>query len=367
MSDGRPEVETLRDTEDDSTRARGVSSGHFEFPFIEGSEDYPEYASYVADHHICELMMGRHNWRAFGMRAERVSEPIDQNVFLLYEDDLSMGVRHNFQALRGGGGGGPIGAAVSRGLQGIGTAASAIHGGLSGFGGEGAAGSDLMLAPLRLLDAHYYKSSDSWSFNVKFTFRHGQNGLWDAKREVFDPLIALMVMCTAVDAGEDQEIAGWPVFEAPGPSQYGLIGSIASELITGGGGEDELEEDDRGFIEKFKEALRGVSGGREVGRTISDSAKAVTLIFGLNFKESLDAFGSKLEDDADDMNFRNVFYFDPCYIEGITISFSSQKDLSGYPIQGTVDLDIKTMLPALGNDISRLNTDWEDRLGTEGD
>jgi len=359
MSDGRPEVETLRGDE-------RLPKGHFEYPFIEGSREYPEYASYVADHHICEIMMGRHNWRAFGMRAERVNEPIDQNVFLLYEDDLSLGVRHNFQSLRGGGGGGPIASAVGSIAQGVGQIASAAHGGLAGAAGEGIAGSDLMLAPLRLLDAHYYKGSDAWAFNVKFTFRHGQNGLWDAKREVFDPLIALLVMCTAVDAGgEDGDVMGWPVFEAPGPSQYGLIGSVASELLTGGGGEDEADEDDRGFIEKFKEALRGV-GGAEVSRTISDSAKAVTLIFGLNFKESLDSFGRELGDDADDMNFRNVFYFDPCYIEGITVSFSNQKDLSGYPIQGTVDLDIRTMLPALGNDISKLNADWEDRLGTEG-
>ncbi|MCA1800451.1 MAG: hypothetical protein LC687_04150 [Actinobacteria bacterium] len=331
---------------------------HFEQPFLAGAESYDEYASYVADHHICEIMMGERNWREFGSRATRIGENIDPSVFLLLEDNLQLGVTHTWNKLNGGGGGSKIGRVIQAAYQGV-----------QGALGEGSVGSDLMLSPLRVLSASYFESSSEWNFPLKFTFRMGQYGLWDAEKEVWNPLFALLVMSTIINAGKDT-IGGWPAYETPGPTQYGLIGSLASEALTGmfrnddGGGDEESEERGKRTISDILTELKD-SGTQEAGSFIAQASKAVTLIFGINFteigsgEEGGKGLGYERASHTREMNYRNILYFDPCYIESVSVSFGKEKDMKGFPIEGTIDLSIKTVLSAMGNDLTGINTKWK--------
>ncbi len=334
---------------------------HFEQPFLRGEESkYAEYASYVADHHIVEIMMGGNNWREYGLRAARIGREIHPSVFLLLEDNLQLGVTHEWNRIGGGGGGGPITRAIS-------TVARGVAEGLPAAMGDDTSG-DLMLSPLRLLRATYYSSSNEWTFPLKFTFRMGQYGLWDAETEVWDPLIALLVMCTTINRGD--QTLGWPAYETPGPTQFGLLGSLASEALSGAW--DAAMEGDP------MEGLRTFFGSMtdDAGTVISNASKAVSLIFGINFPEMGqsgqgdpnpdDRSGTRsglgfVKEDPKEMNYRNLLYFDPCYIESVSVSFGKEKDMKGFPIEGTIDLSVKSVLPAMGNDITGINSKWQRR------
>jgi len=345
-----------------------VPQNHFEYPFVEGDQDYPHYASYLSDHYICELMMGAHNWRDFGSRALRINENIADDVFLLLEDGLSLNLKHNFDALRGN----QLAGGHLRGLDMIAGGAEAIANILTTRAGgawdEGIEGSDLMLSPTRILNAAYYKESDAWAFPVTFRFRMGQFGLWDAQQEVWNPLIALLTMCApvALDARANfGDAVGVPLFEAPGPSQYGLIGALGSTVLSG------ITDSEGGNIwERTTEAFTR-TGGTDANRTIASQSKNVTFIIGLNFQEiqSDDAgnrpMGGTMGEDIRMMNFRNILYFDPCYIDNVTVSLGQRKDLRGYPTEGSIELNIRTVMPALANDITAINKNWG--AGTGGD
>lgn len=329
---------------------------HYEADITRSNAQYADQIQYVSDHSICELFIRGRNWRTFAERALRVGEPIDNRVMLIKEDNLQFSVQHNFEVLRSTGGLTSGFVKLAEGAQGL---AGGIAAGVAGIRGE----TDLMVAPMRLFDARFYKGSEPLDLSSSFTFRMGQAGIWDAKKEVFDPLIALLIMFTAIDEQRTLSLTGrddggnlsLPVHTTPGASKYGLIGGMGSEVLSG------LEDTEgENLSENITDFLRTFTSDAE--ETLEDGTSgAVTFVVGMGFHESTNEdFQNHQQEEGgsditrDSMNNRNVFYFDPCFVESITVDMSSEKDMRGYPIEGSIQLSIKTMFPVLGNDFSQL-------------
>lgn len=310
-------------------------TSHFEHGLVakDGAE-YSEYAHFVSDHHICEIFVGDYNWRDYGKRAARSNDSegnpqsVRNEVCLVLEKAFNLGVQHKFKPLRSAGARMQIAAAVGD------KAVSVVGGGAAAIDAVATGRTDLQLNPLRILNAQFYEESGSWDIPLDFTFRFGQAGLWDAKEEVFDPLIALLMMCTAVTSSEGHTLQ----YQTPGATLGGLLGGLGRNFVG-----DVYQ--DFGL-----DTLLAAITQEGTDRMLGNLNRTASVMIGVTYAES-----SNDKKPEDRMLSRNTFHFDVCYIEGIRVSFSEKKDLRGYPVQGNVSLTVKSMMPALGNNISNIN------------
>lgn len=146
------------------------------------------------------------------------------------------------------------------------------------------------------------KSMPAWNqelknvkFSYTFNFRMGQYGLWNAKKEVFLPIINLIAPVLP------RKISAF-FSEGPIPGKVALLSdSIIGALRAG-------------FDERGGEAL------------------AVNLI-------------GAVKKFTYNISFGNTVKFENCLINGAKPSFSSDTDEEGYPVAGSVELNFTTIAP----------------------
>jgi hypothetical protein len=355
-------------------------SSHFEAPLVSGESRYKglgQYTQYLGDHHICELYMGTSakngpgikNWREYAGRMGRFNEAgggggsVLNEVFLIYEDDFTLGMKHSYRRM------GDTALFQGLGKEGkIGQIANILGQGLATYKADGSSGikipttSDVMLTPSRFLETQFYEATGPWTFNTTFTFRFGQYGLWDCYEEVFKPAMALLAMgAPSLLSGN---LLGNALMEAPGPTQYGLVMSMGQGILRALVDEEE-GKDVKGFVKSILENFDTL--GDKLAAELSEREKAteflksLTVAIGQTYEETKIEAGSSLGSTANKT--RNLFVFRPCILKGVTASFSKYKDMSGYPIKATVALEIETQLPAVAQNLSSINTksEWDKR------
>ena len=307
---------------------------HFEHNLVKGGTARSQYSSYLADHHICEIYVGERNWREFGQRYSRIGGSVDSSIFLPYENDLVLSISNQFNTLSEGLSKIPVVGKVLSSLQkagGIASGAVGVQQGLSG------AGSDLMLEPARMMQASFYKETSTLKFSPEFNFRFGQYGLFDAKKEVFDPALTLYLMCLPIRINDK----GFPMLETPGTSLGGLLSTIPGAVMQAG--EDFLNEESGGRIEAFLNRMQNLEETGNLGKTVS-------FIIGPTIAE-MNTF-SNAKPNLKSLNTRNVFSFDACTIRNAQLQLGKDKDMQGYPTSASVTLTMETMMPASANDIT---------------
>ena len=345
---------------------QSVFPNHFENALISGDREYTgpgQYSQYLGDHHICELYLGSpagggiHNWRDYAGRLLRFTSSVHNDVFLIYEEDLTLGLHHSykrmgdtaiFQGLGGGGALGQIANTVGQGLA---------AGRRGGFNREGLTTSDVMLAPSRFLETQFYENTGAWKFNTTFTFRFGQYGLWDCLEEVFKPAMSLLAMSAPTLLSGN--LAGSALMESPVPTQYGLIMSMGAGILRTLVGD---EQQDR-FAESILAGFNTL--GDQLAKELSEREgaaqflKSLTVAIGQTYEETRAEAGSRTAGTTATKT-RNMFLFQPCVLKGCTAVFSKDKDTAGYPIKATVSLEIETQLPAVTQNLSsvRETREW---------
>lgn len=132
-------------------------------------------------------------------------------------------------------------------------------------------------------------------FSYTFNFRLGQSRLWNAKQEVFLPIINLLA--PVLPRNIDYWLTKGPI---PGKAEL-LADSIVGALRAGFNAE----------------------GGKKLAENVFNAVKSYTY----------------------NIDFGNTVAISNCLINGAKPSFSSDTDTEGYPIAGSIELSFTTIAP----------------------
>lgn len=187
------------------------------------------------------------------------------------------------------------------------------------------------------------KSSSPISFNYTFKFNMGQYGLWDAKKEVFLPIVNLAIPTFIQQLGASST-------RGPFPTEYNLIVNFITSLFSGDVRSDYVEGAKR-VKENFLENWNSIKSSKnEDGSTdVSNLLSSV----GSLFTDALEDVAKLVEMAVFDayrgytyeIKFGNFMTFRHMMITNSKFSFSNEVDQNGYPISGSINLSFTSMMP----------------------
>lgn len=195
-----------------------------------------------------------------------------------------------------------------------------------------------------------WSSSDApkISFSYTFKFNLGQYGLWNAKQEVFLPIINLSIPTFI-------QYIGSTTMRGPFPTEISLIFNLINNLIDNGRGNDSTIKDTYSdtvkdwstFGDNFKSIF---SGGikdalSNIGDTLSSlgTAMASSVESTVNLLERLilNSYKGYLYT----IKFGNFMSFRHMMITDSKFAFGNEVDQNGYPISGSITLTFEGLMP----------------------
>lgn len=145
----------------------------------------------------------------------------------------------------------------------------------------------------------YKTGSANKDISYKFEFHMGQYGLWDARKEVVNPIINLMAPTLPRMLTHTEMVT-------PFPNQYQIIKNIFKDFFT----KNQAKNQDGSFFERFGKNM-------------------------LNFYNGF----------TYDVSFGNLYTFHNMLIKNCTVNFSSDTDQYGNPIYGSIELMMSNIIP----------------------
>lgn len=192
-----------------------------------------------------------------------------------------------------------------------------------------------------VMEAPGYVSTNIIEFSYTFNFRMGQYGLWNAQKEVFNPIINLFAPVLPQYVSDFTKAGNLPSMV-----EF-LAGAIINvfkekkdegeeETIIVDDGNGGTKEEKTGFInfENFDDNVLN-----EIGTGISN------------------AILGQCENYTWTISFGNIVTFKRCYMVSGDVKFSSEVDQYGFPVSGSCNLGFKTITPpALTSERDELQT-----------
>lgn len=187
-----------------------------------------------------------------------------------------------------------------------------------------------------VMEAPGYVSTNIIEFSYTFNFRMGQYGLWNAQKEVFNPIINLFAPVLPQYVSDFTKAGNLPSMV-----EF-LAGAIINvfkekkgteETIIVDNGNGGTKEEKTGFINFDDNVLN------EIGTGISN------------------AILGQCEKYTWTISFGNIVTFKRCYMVSGDVKFSSEVDQYGFPVSGSCNLGFKTITPpALTSERKALQT-----------
>lgn len=191
------------------------------------------------------------------------------------------------------------------------------------------------------------KSSPSIKFSYTFKFNMGQYGLWNAKKEVFLPIVNLAMPTFLQQLNAATQIG-------PFPTEIGLLVNFINTIITDSKSKSstygEVATD---LVNSMKTSALSIKEKLSNGESsVSETFDIVSLI-GTIATDALDGVAAILEAVILDayrgytyeVKFGNFMTFRHMMITGSKFSFSNEVDQNGYPISGNITLTFESMMP----------------------
>jgi len=183
-----------------------------------------------------------------------------------------------------------------------------------------------------------WNGTQNFRVKMNFNFAMGQYGLWNAKDEVFLPILNLI-------APTLPRYLNGAIMKGPYPDAIGLLKNLLENVlglvgdsINGTVEKNALYKDVKTELDKFKGEWDKSSGFGKVTTLISQGTELLGAIVETLVLSSFEAFTYTVK-------WGNIITIQKAIIKDSSWSFSKEVDQYGFPIAGNVELEIESSIP----------------------
>jgi hypothetical protein len=171
-----------------------------------------------------------------------------------------------------------------------------------------------------------WKKTSPISFNLRFNFFMGQAGVWEGRREVYNPIAVLARACLPKELSNGGFLQG-PGLSFPEAMTYALSTQFAA-LKQAFGGNSSTTNDHVPTTGVSNDTTKASAASNFLENQLTSAAsKTVKVVVG------------------------SILSFKYCLAKNCTWNFSKEIDDQGFPISGSISIDFETYTVAIDKDI----------------